>query len=66
MNEPDITTIRAALKILLHGLIQEQRAHAADFLLVELERLYTAAGRPPPSWIGELRFALRDHPDVGI
>lgn len=60
MNEPDITTIRAAIKILLHGLVPEQRAHAADFLLRELERLYLAAARPPPSWIGELRFALRD------
>lgn len=65
-NVPDISTIRAALKTLLHGLVPEQRAHAADFLLKELEWLYTAAGRPGPSWIGELRFALREHCDVGI
>jgi hypothetical protein len=35
---------------------EEQRGHAAGFLLDEVERLYVAAGVPRPSWIDALRI----------
>jgi hypothetical protein len=34
----------------------EQRRHAAGFLLNEVERLYVASGVPRPSWIDALRI----------
>jgi hypothetical protein len=55
MKEPSPATCRAAIQILLHGLADEQRPHAAVFLLRDIEDKYTAAGRPAPMWIGELR-----------
>lgn len=55
MSEPSAAACEAALSALLRGIPEEQRSHARWFLLVELERLYIAAGQPPPTWIGVLR-----------
>ena len=52
---PTPAICRAAIRILLHGLSDEQRPNAAVFLLRDIEDKYTAAGRPAPKWIGELR-----------
>jgi hypothetical protein len=55
MTEPSPASCRAAIRILLHGLSDEQLPNAAVFLLRDIEDKYTAAGRPAPNWIGELR-----------
>lgn len=54
-SEPDAETCSAAIRILLHGLGEEQRSHAFGFLLGDLERLYLSAGCSPPAWINMLR-----------
>lgn len=55
-TEPDADTCAAAIDVLLHGMRNDQqRAHAAGFLLEELERLYGAARIPRPRWIDVLR-----------
>jgi hypothetical protein len=54
----DAPTCRNALDTLLHGLPEEQRGHAAGFLLAELDRLYVAAGHAPPPWINVLRSEI--------
>lgn len=50
-----MTGFDAFTRILLDGTANAQRAHAASFLLAEVERLYLAGGTTPPAWIGELR-----------
>jgi hypothetical protein len=57
MTEPSTASCRAAILILLHGLADEQRQHAAVFLLRDIEEKYLAGGRPAPTWIGKLRAA---------
>ncbi|HYW13090.1 MAG TPA: hypothetical protein VE871_14115 [Longimicrobium sp.] len=54
-GRPDALTCRAAIDVLLHGLAQEQRAHATAFLLDELERIYSSSRQLPPTWINGLR-----------
>lgn len=55
MTEFDARTYGNALRILLDGFREEQRGHAAGFLLAELDRLHVAAGNAPPRWINVLR-----------
>lgn len=56
MTDPSPAACAAALDVLLQGMPDEQRRHAAGFLLHELERLYGAAGVPRPPWIDALRI----------
>jgi hypothetical protein len=55
VSEPPPDACSAAIQILLHGLGEQQRAHAFGFLLGDLERLYLSAGCSPPAWINTLR-----------
>lgn len=55
LRTPDPDACLAAILILLHGLAEEQRRHAVNFLLDDLERLYYAARCRPPHWINLLR-----------
>jgi hypothetical protein len=59
-TEPDAATARAALLILFRGVPAEQQRHMVVFLLGELERLYMAARRTPPAWLGPLRQEFAD------
>lgn len=51
----DAEICREAIYVLLHGIPEEQRAHAFLFCLGELERLYRSSGHIPPPWINRLR-----------
>jgi hypothetical protein len=51
----DGTGPRWAVEVLLHGLPPEQRQHAGGWLVDDVERLYTSAGKTPPAWVGMLR-----------
>ena len=55
MTEPSPADCAAAIDILLHGMPDEQRSHAAGFLLEEVERLYGVAGVCRPRWVDALR-----------
>lgn len=55
MTEFDAATCANCIRILLNGMAETQRDHAAAFLMAEVERLYLAAGVAPPPWIGQLR-----------
>ena len=57
MTDFDAHTRANCIRILLDGMADTQRAHAAGFLLAEVERLYLAGRIPPPVWIAELRAA---------
>jgi hypothetical protein len=51
----DGTGPRWAVGVLLHALASEQRQHASGWLVDDIERLYTSAGKTPPAWVGMLR-----------
>lgn len=59
MNGAELDSCVAALHLLLHGLAPEQRPHASEFLLTELERLYVASGCTVPEWVNIVRMRER-------
>lgn len=54
-NPEPLDLYRAAIKVLLDDLPEEQWDHATTFLLDDLERLYISAVRWVPPWINLLR-----------
>jgi hypothetical protein len=62
----DARTCANALDALLQGFPDEQRGHAAAFLVADLERLYLAAGHGVPPWINGLRFRARSSANESI
>ncbi|HEX6369902.1 MAG TPA: hypothetical protein VF006_13365 [Longimicrobium sp.] len=46
---------RWAVELLVGGLPEEQRRHAGGFLVLDLEGIYAAAGKPWPEWMGVLK-----------
>ena len=65
MSSRDPAVCHAAIHGLLHALPDEQRPHAAAFLLGELARLYEAAGRPFPEGLRVLREHGGNVPGTG-
>ena len=57
-SEPDATTVKAALHLILAGVSGEQRRAAVSAILSLVEAVQLAGGAPAPGWITSVREEL--------